>query len=270
MPALPDLQAGFAAAVFEDDTGRITGALRAGRFGGERLLQIYRNNSFASLTRALEAVYPVVARLVGDGFFRYAADRYIRAQPSTSGNLHDFGDRFALFLEAFEPAATLPYLPDVARLQWAWHCVFHAADHAALALEPLAAVPAAQHDRLVFTLHPAARLLASDYPILPIWQANQPDANDPMIDLAEGGVRLLVLRRGLDVEFKTLGAGEYQLLHACADGRPFTTACAAALAAEADIDLPTTLQQHVLLGTIASFHLQPDSDPGTALRGTMP
>ena len=268
MPALPELQAGFAAAVFEDDN-RIASALRAGRFGGERLLQIYRHNSFASLTRALEAVYPVVARLVGEGFFRYAADRYIRQQPSTSGNLHDFGDRFALFLEAFEPATTLPYLPDVAFLEWAWHCVFHAAGHAALALEQLAAVPAAQHDRLVFALQPAARLLVSDYPILRIWQANQPDAGEQEIDLAEGGVRLLLWRRALDIEFKILGAGEFQLLRACAD-QPFAAACAAALAAEADFDLPAALQQHVLLGTIASFHLRPDTDPGTTLQGNTP
>lgn len=270
MPALPELQAGFAAAVFEDDRGRIAGALRAGRFGGERLLQIYRHNSFASLTRALEAVYPVVARLVGTGFFRYAADRYIRQQPSTSANLHDFGDRFALFLEAFGPAATLPYLPDVARLEWAWHGVYHAANHAALALEQLAALPAAQHDRLAFSLHPAARLLASDYPILRIWRANQPGAEEQEVDLAAGGVRLLVLRRELEIEFKTLGTGEYQLLRACAEGQPFAAACAAALAAEADFDLPAALQQHVLRGTIASFHLQPAAAPSTPSPGITP
>lgn len=270
MPALRDLQAGFAAAVFEDDHGRFAVEVRAGRFSGERLLQIYRHNSFASLTRALEAVYPVVARLVGDGFFRYAADRYIRQYPSTSGNLHDFGDQFAAFLEAFEPAATLPYLADVARLEWAWHNAFHAAGHAALSLEQLATVPATLHDRLVFALHPAARLLVSDYPILAIWQANQPDADEQEIDLAAGGVRLLVLRRGLDIEFKTLGVGEYQLLRACADGRRFAAACAAALAAEPDFDLPGTLQQHVLLGTIASFRLEPRSDHSALPPGAIP
>ncbi len=270
MPGLRDLQSRFAAAVFEDDHGRFAVEVRAGRFGGERLLQIYRHNSFASLTRALEAVYPVAARLVGDGFFRYAADCYIRQHPSTSGNLHDFGDRFAAFLEAFEPAATLPYLADVARLEWAWHRVFHAAGHVALSLEQLAAVPAALHDRLVFALHPATQLLVSEYPILAIWQANQPEAEDQEINLAAGGVRLLVLRRGLDVEFKTLGAGEYQLLRACADGRDFATACAAAFAAEPEFDLPGALQQHVLLGTIAAFHLGPGPDSTVTPQGITP
>jgi hypothetical protein len=261
MSALRDLQAGFAAAVFEEDDGRFAAEVRNGRFPGERLLQIYRHNSFANLTRALEAVYPVVARLVGDGFFRYAADRYIRQHPSTSGNLHDFGDRLAAFLEAFEPAATLPYLPDVARLEWAWHGAFHAAGQGTLSPEQLAAVPVTLQDRLIFALHPSTHLLVSDYPILAIWQANQPDADEQEIDLAAGGVRLLVLRRGLDVEFKTLGFGEYQLLRACADGRRFAAACAMALAAEPDLDLPGVLQQHVLLGTIASFRIEPPDQP---------
>jgi hypothetical protein len=269
MRALRDLQAGFAAAVFEEDDGGFAVEVRDGRFHGERLLQIYRHNSFASLTRALEAVYPVVARLVGDGFFRYAADRYIRQHPSTSGNLHDFGDRFAAFLEAFEPAATLPYLADVARLEWAWHSVFHAAGHATLSLDQLAAVPGALHDRLVFVLHPATQLLVSDYPVLAIWQANQPDAEEQTIDLTAAGVRLLVFRHGLDVEFRTLGTGEYQLLRACAEGRCFAAACAAALAADPDFNLPGTLQQHVLLGTIASFRVEAP-DQSSSPSGTTP
>lgn len=255
MSALHDLQRGFAAAVFGENSASFTNAVRDGRFPGERLVQIYRNNTFASLTAALNDVYPVVARLVGREFFRYAADQYIHAHPSTSGNLHDFGGRFAAFLATFAPAATLPYLPDVARLEWAYHRVFHAAEHGPLPHDQLAAVPPAQHGHLVFGLHPATRLLESDYPVLRIWQANQPDATDQQVDLNEGGDRLLVFRRDLEIEFKQLSNGEYILLRAFSFERRFAEASAAALDAEPQLDLADILRQHGLLGTVASFRL---------------
>jgi hypothetical protein len=256
MPALHELQDGFAAAIFDKGENAFACHVR-GRFSGDRLLQIYRNNSFASLTAALEAVYPVVTRLVGEGFFRYTSNEYIHAHPSRSGNLHDFGAHFADFLETFAPASTLPYLPDVARLEWAWHCVFHAAEHAPLTLAELAAVSPDDHARLVFALHPATRLLRSDYPLMHIWHANQPGAEEERIDLDEGGNRVLVFRRGLDIEFKLLGEGEFHLLSAFAKGQRFGDACAAALGADPGTELAAVLQQHVALGTLTGFSLAP-------------
>ena len=177
MPSLPELQRAFAAAVYADDA---TGPsprrahVRHDRFPAARHLQVYRNNVFESLVGALKAVYPVVERLVGTGFFAYAADGYIRHHPPASGNLHDFGDSFAGFLAGFEPARALAYLPDVARLEWAWHRAFHAADRAPLALERLAAVPPERYGQVRFRLHPSAQFIASDYPLLRIWEVNQP------------------------------------------------------------------------------------------------
>ena len=196
MPSLPELQRAFADGVLADDAA-IVQHLRAGRFPAERHLQVYRNNVFESLTGAFKAVYPAVERLVGTGFFAYAVDGYIRRHPPASGNLHDFGEDFAGFLAGFEPARALAYLPDVARLEWAWHRAFHAADGGPLALAALAAVAPEHYGELRFRLHPSAQLLASDYPILRIWQVNQPDhAGDATVDLAEGGGRLLGVRRG--------------------------------------------------------------------------
>ena len=255
MSTLLELQRGFTASVFDEGNASFSSKVRDGRFPGERLLQIYRNNTFSSLTAALHDVYPVVTRLVGKEFFRFAADQYIHQHPSTSGNLHDFGGRFAAFLATFAPAVTLPYLPDVARLEWAYHRVFHAAGHAPLPIDQLAKVPSAQHGHLVFELHPATRLLESDYPVLRIWQANQPEAANERIDLGEGGERLLVFRRDLEVEFKRLSAGEYVLLRAFSFARRFAEASATALAAEPQLDLSEVLRQHGLLGTVASFRL---------------
>ncbi len=256
MSTLHELQQAFANHVFgTTDTGHAM-PVRANGLTGERRLRVYRNNVFSSLTEALRAIYPVIDRLVGDFFFRHAAYQYIRRHPSRSGNLHDFGDRFADFLAIFPGAKALVYLPDVARLEWAYHQVFHAADATSLDPTRLIEIPPTQHERLTFQLHPASRLLASDYPILRIWEVNQDDyQGDQSVNLDEGAVRLLVIRRDFDITIEPLSDGEFVLLEVLHQSRIFAQACEAALEAQPDIDLSVCLQKHVVNGTLVDFSL---------------
>jgi len=47
------------------------------------------------------------------------AQGYVLAVPSVSGDLEDYGSRFPAYLAGVERAHGLPYLVDVARLEWA-------------------------------------------------------------------------------------------------------------------------------------------------------
>ena len=257
MPRLRELQLGFAAALLDGDGDGFDRHIRAAGLSSARRLQVYRHNTVLSLTGALAAVYPVVRRLVGEEFFQYAAAQYIKRHPSRSGDLHEFGEHFPLFLQSFPPTAGLIYLPDVARLEWAYHQVFHAASQRTLDLAALAQVPAERQGELRFRLHPAARLLASAFPILRIWQVNQDDfGGDSTVDLAEGGVKLLIVRReNLDIEFETLADGEFSLLRALAGNGDFATACEQALVAQPTLDLPACFHRHVLRGALVDFFL---------------
>ncbi|WP_071651562.1 MNIO family bufferin maturase, partial [Duganella phyllosphaerae] len=93
-------------------------------------LTLYRGNLAATATKALAAAYPVIAALVGHAFFGALARAYVRAQPSQDGDLNRFGAQLGDFLDDFPPAATLPYLADMARLEWAVHRAHYAADAA--------------------------------------------------------------------------------------------------------------------------------------------
>ena len=256
MLRLRELQLGFAAAVLDNVESDFDRYVRGAGLSGARRLRVYRNNAVLGLTGALEAVYPVVRRVVGEGFFRYAAAQYIARYPSRSGDLHAFGEHFPVFLQSFEPAAELAYLPDVARLEWAYHQVFHAASHPLLDLATLAQVPVERRETLRFQIHPAARLLESAFPILRIWQINQDDhTDDPPVDLSEGGVKLLIIRdENLDIEFRSLEDGEFSLLSTLAADSDFATACERAMAAQPTFDLPTCFGQHVLQGTLVAFY----------------
>ncbi|NBB83119.1 MAG: DUF2063 domain-containing protein, partial [Alphaproteobacteria bacterium] len=190
---LAELQRAMAAAVLGGDRAAAEASIVADRIAPADRLDVYAGTVRISLTQALEAAFPVVARLVGERFFHAAARRFVEAHPPQRPQLLSYGGGFADFLAAFEPARSLPYLPDVARLEWARVQALFAADAAPLAAEALGEVPAEAMPRLVFDLHPSLRVVASAWPIQAIWQANrQPTV--PKVDLGAGGQTVLVLR----------------------------------------------------------------------------
>lgn len=141
---------------------------------------VYRNNVASSLTRALEAAFPTVRKLVGDEFFAAMAGVFLRAHPPNSRMLMLYGDAMPGFLEGFPPVAHLGYLPDVARLDQAMRESYHAADS-----EPL---PDAEFQRLIgadiaglrLRLAPSLRLVRSPWPVVSIWAANAEGGSPPV------------------------------------------------------------------------------------------
>jgi hypothetical protein len=252
---LRELQRDFARAVSDADPA-LAAQVRAGRFPAEQHVQIYRNNVSATLAAVLGDVYPVVEKLVGSGFFGYAVHEFLRTHRPLAANLHDFGGAFADFLAGFAPAASLPYLPDVARLEWAWHRAFHAADAERFDPARLATVPPERLPALRFILHPSAQLVSSPWPIVRIFEVNQDEyAGDATVDLEAGGVTALVIRRGLSVQVEPLAAGEAALLAALLRNQTLDEALQAALEQEPDFDLQRALADHVQRGTLCRIEI---------------
>ena len=176
-----------------------TGAPAGKRF------DVYRNNVAVGLTEALASAYPAVHKLVGDEFFRAMAGVYLRAQPPHSRMMKDFGDRFPRFLLGFEPARSLPYLPDVARLERARRIAYHARDAAPITPQSLADLTPDRLMQARAALTPSAQVIASKHPILAIWRANMQEGPKPTAMPQE----VLIARKGFDpvqVELPTGGA----------------------------------------------------------------
>ena len=209
-------------------------------------LGIYRHHVLTTLTAVLKDTYPVVGRLVGAGFFGYAADRFIRRDPPAGPCLFEYGAGFADFLANFPPCRDLPYLPDVARLEWAMHRALHAEDVEAIDPQALRLPSAERTPALRLSLDPSLTLLASPWPVDRIWRANQPEADAAAtVDLGAGGMWLQVRRLGEDVVFRTLAPAVHAFRAVLAAGRSLEDAAEAALAIDAGVDLARAL--HALL-----------------------
>ncbi len=136
-------------------------------------LGIYRGNVRASTAKAMAAAYPVVEKIVGGEFFSGLASEYQSRFPSVNGDLNEYGDAFAAFLADFPPVTEIPYLADVARLEWQVHRAHYAADPAPFDPVRLASVPLEHQLQLRSRLHPACHVLRSAYPIARIWEVHQ-------------------------------------------------------------------------------------------------
>ena len=197
---------------------------------------VYRNNVAVSLTEALRTGFPVVRKLVGDVFFDAMAGVFLRAHPPASPVLQTYGEALPAFLERFEPASALPYLPDIARLELMVRRAYHAED-ATPDPSPLSLPP----ERLMaarLTLAPAARAIASPWPVLSIWRANTQGGA-----AGTGPEEALVGRPGLDPVLLPLPPGGAAFTDALRS-RPFGEAVADGL------DLQTTLAALLEAGAI--------------------
>ncbi len=251
---LPELQREFFAGLFTDNDGVAGRLLDCAALSARERLAIYRGSVFGILTKALAEIYPVCRRLVGEPFFDALCRTYIPQYPSHSPNLQDYGEPFAAFLAGFEPAQSLPYLPDMARLEWAWHRAFHAADEPGFDFGALAAVSEDQQARIVFRLPVSAQLLCSEYPVHRIWQVNQDDwEGEPAVDLDEGRVRLLVWRKGYAMRIDELDRSAWRLLNAVEGS---ATLCEL-LAVDGKAQTAEWLRRYVEDGRIAGFELMP-------------
>jgi hypothetical protein len=255
MPSLHELQQSFSVAIlFGDDAALSRLAIAPGGIDPKQRIAIYRDNVFGNYCKVMAATYPVVRRLVGAPFFTATIEHFVRAHPSTRGDVNGYGGDFARFLETYAAARGLAYLPDVARLEWAIDQAAIAADAGPLDLAALGVVPSDSLGNLRFRTHPAVRLLASSFPVLAIWQFNQPGYEGPdHVDLTEGGDMLLITRGAQGVSVERIGRGEHALLTALAANATLATAAERASRADPDFDLAVALRRHVANQTLVAF-----------------
>lgn len=254
--ALARFQDGFAAALLDRDaSGTHDAAI-------ERLLAqpgfaVYRNTVLKGCIDALAANFPAVARLVGDEWFRAAAALYARANLPQRPTLLDYGAGFATFLAGFAPAAELPYLADVARLDRCWSEAHIAADEAPLPAAVVATLRPEQLRRAVLVSHASARWAwFATMPIRTIWSRNRGEGaqeNPAEFDWCAEGA--LIARSHGVVETTVLDEAGCAFLDVCAAGGTLAEAAQASLAVDGNADLQRLMATLLAAGAFARLQL---------------
>lgn len=251
--ALPDLQRAFA-----DHLGGIERAELVALVAGDTIpaasrLDVYRHHIRHSLAAALTTNFSTVQTLVGEGFFRGLARAFVEHSLPTQPVLSEYGASLPDFIAGYEPARDLPYLADVARLDWALNCAFQAPHVEGLGASDLAAIEGDRLPSMSLSLTPGTALITSRFPLGRIWLASQPGVDAEPVDLESGGARLLILRRPDDAAFVEMSSAEAAFVTALLDGRPIEAAAEAASQADSAYDLSTVFARLLGLQVFAAL-----------------
>jgi hypothetical protein len=219
MPALRDIQAAF---IHDAYSGEKTSAVYLNKYklNSPERLGIYYNNTLLGLTDILIATYPILQKIVGESFFRTIARFYIETNSQNTGNRHAYGVGLASFLRSYEPAASWPYLPDIAAIEWAYFQASIANDAPALDFSELTDL-ISEHPGFIVLLHPGVHYIELNFNALEIWQEHQRDEIET-IKLQESPQTVLIWRDQKDEIFiQKISEPLKKLLQCCREGIGF-------------------------------------------------
>jgi len=295
MTRLARFQDGFAALLLPDapapaQSQRVAPdvAEALARLAAQPGFAVYQNTVHKACVDAIEANFPAVTRLVGHEWMRAAAAVFVRDSLPAHPSLIDYGARFPEFMAAFAPAAELPYLPAVGRLDRLWIEAHVAADASVLSLDALAGLDPLQLQRCALVPHPATRWAwFAESPAWTIWSRNRPDTQpdspskpgpgpatappanraveqrpdpgfeDPICWRAEGA---LLTRPEGAVCHRPVGRAAIAFLDACAASRTVAQAMLDALDVDAEADLASLIFELVATGAFSALNLPTTED----------
>jgi hypothetical protein len=227
---------------------------------GQRF-NVYRNNVTHALVEAYGQIFPSVKAQSGEARFNDAVRLCAAAHPPRSKLVFELGDAFAGFLDGFEPARRqMPWLADLARLERLWLDGWHAADAAPLESAALGAIlartPPENLGALVFSRHPAAGVVRSQYAIFDLFSDGRDGkvTDDPFRPQS-----VLVTRPHLTMQLRRLEPGMAAFFDALMNAGTLGEASAAAAATTPEFDLQAAFG--LVLESDALKTFQPEMQP---------
>ncbi|GMR05913.1 MAG: hypothetical protein BMS9Abin25_0490 [Gammaproteobacteria bacterium] len=186
------------------------------RLPGLVAMDIYRNNSIGARQGALQHIYPVIEKILGERCFNMMANDFVVASPSLDSDLNNYGRAFPDFLvdQVTQHTAFTDfiYLPDLARLEWSYHAAYYAPDDEPMYDLSLVSLSPDNEKSVSLVRSRALSSLSTAYPVFDIWQSHQ--GNEPVKEVAALTEEdyLLVYRQQRHPEIERINRDEWIIL----------------------------------------------------------
>ena len=222
----------------------------AGNIPVSERLRVYQDNILHGLSAKLSERLPVIAALGGNDFALCLLRQYICQFPPQSGCLEDYGRTLPDFIAAYPPAAALPYLPDLVKLELEICAAEQAVDDLPLSHSDLDMLQQnAERGPVYLPLRSSVSLLSSPYRIdeLRTYLLSPAQETEAPPSIAPGTkhTHVLIYRPFLKAECCTLSSAEHLLLQALKDGKSLNDATSKVLVTAADFDLASFLSSNL-------------------------
>ena len=236
MPDLRELQHSMVTAILTGKPEAIAAELTAGSGSAPARFNIFRNNTFTSLTECLRTVFPVTVQLSDDRFFSYAAHEFVTKHPPREARLSEFGADFPRFLATFEPCRQFPVIAEMAALEWAISRTLNGAEESPASMSSINGLSEGQLD-VGFRLQPHLQFSISRWPLIGLWADHQ---KTPVVisgPLKRRTSRVAITRRGEDLHLVDLDAARFTFWRSLARRLPLESAARRALMHDPLFDL---------------------------------
>ncbi len=175
----------------------------------EQRFGIYSGSVHGILTQALGIMFPICKSLVGDDFFNNMCKIFIDKNPPNTSFFAEYGSQLPEFIGTFEHVKDLPYLQDVARLEWIRQVIWHEEESHSSDFSGLATLSEEDQSKVIFKLSKRMRLIKSDYRIDELWFAHQPDSEIELEDInINKAVKLIIKRDQNIIKISTFSENE--------------------------------------------------------------
>ena len=193
---------------------------------GKERMRVYAGGYLSRMHTALEEVFEATHHILGEGAFHELAEDYARQFPSQDYNLSFAGRHLPEYLKNSKRTEELPFLADLALLEWRVCEAFHAFEQSPMDPAQLSSLSPDAYERLRLFFQPSVSVVASAWPILDIWQARKVPREAVNINLIDRPQRVLVYRRDVQVMCEPITATKGILLQGLLQGRTLGFACA--------------------------------------------
>ncbi|MFC6669166.1 putative DNA-binding domain-containing protein [Marinobacterium aestuariivivens] len=139
------------------------------RLSSTECLELYRQLLLSAHLRTLQRLFPACARLLGRAHFQQLARHCAHCSTGPPGEC--MPSRLAQYLDGQPELAGMPFLPELAQLEWLLYCAWRAPDDPELNLDILTEFPEELHSEVRPIASHALRLMNSSWPVYEIWLA---------------------------------------------------------------------------------------------------
>lgn len=199
---------------------------------GEDRLPVYAGGYRARTRESLAESFEAIANVIGDKQFGELSKAYAQNFPSHDYNLSLMGRHLPEFLIKYSLTEKLPFLPDLAILEWCVALAFHAKLNPPVDPSMLNKVSINEWDKARFSFQPSVFVVRSSWPIGDIWETRAKPREEIDIDIASRPQNLLIFRDQFRVICKLVDVTQAEILQLLLDGQPLGSACSRIAAQE--------------------------------------
>lgn len=200
----------------DDNISRyLSDAVSDGKIQKISALNIYKNNYKQLMVQNLSNIFPTVKKLVGTDFFAQMVINYSLLHPPRTGILLNYGDSFPEYISMLPNLQELPYLSEVALLDWLINLCHHSkANEVNLKNIYNTLVERQDFDQVYFKLLDNVYLLHSVYAVDLIYEfcKKQDYKNTEQLDYSVREANVIVYKNANEVNVQNVTDIAFQFL----------------------------------------------------------